>query len=106
AQNLQTRHSYHGPRFETFAMALEAARVGCGVALVPRFLASRELDKEELIIPWNFAPRSEGSYYLAYPENKRELSRVVAFVDWVRSRLPSPDAATDAADKRAESESN
>lgn len=98
AQGLQTRHSYHGPRFETFSMALEAARVGCGVALVPHFLVTGELHREELIIPWHFTQHSEGAYYLAYPEHKGELSRVKAFADWIAAHTASssgcPSAVT------------
>ena len=36
-QGLHTDNSYHGPRFDTFYMALSAAQAGCGVALVPRY---------------------------------------------------------------------
>jgi DNA-binding transcriptional LysR family regulator len=93
AQGCQTHYSYHGPRFETFAMALEAARVGCGVALAPKFLAAEELRKEELIIPWDYPQPSQGAYYLAYPEHKGSLARVRAFVDWIESHLSSPATA-------------
>jgi|TARA_R100001039_G_scaffold27373_1_gene18683 DNA-binding transcriptional LysR family regulator len=55
AQDLYTEHSYHGPRFDTFYMALRAARAGCGVALVPKFLAQEELDEGKLVIPWQFS---------------------------------------------------
>jgi DNA-binding transcriptional LysR family regulator len=41
-QGLQSVNAYHGPRFDTFYMALSAAQAGCGVALV-RYLAAKEL---------------------------------------------------------------
>ena len=69
AQDLYTEHSYHGPRFDTFYMALRAARAGCGVALVPKFLAQEELDEGKLVIPWQFSLKSQDAYYLAYPEH-------------------------------------
>ena len=83
AQQCYTRHSYHGPRFDTFYMALTAARAGCGVALVPRFLAQEELDAGQLTIPWSYAFTSRGAYYLAYPEYKGEVAKVRSFVDWI-----------------------
>lgn len=103
AQGLQTDHSYHGPRFATFAMSLEAARAGCGVALVPYFLAIEELRSNQLIIPWDFPQRSDGAYYLAYPEHKAGLARIKAFVAWIESYMvpagaefPGPSAESTA----------
>lgn len=90
AQGLQTSNSYYGPRFETFEMSLEAARAGCGVALIPDFLVSRELvERQVLTIPWHFTHHGTDAYYMAYPEHKAESDRVKHFVDWIQSRIPS-----------------
>lgn len=83
AQDVYTEHSYHGPRFDTFYMALRAARAGCGVALVPRFLAAEELSAGQLVIPWSFSLTSRDAYYLAYPEHKAEVAKVKGFVEWI-----------------------
>lgn len=91
AQGFYTRHSYHGPRFDTFSMSLRAARAGCGVALVPRFLAEEELRTGQLSIPWPFALKSREAYYLAYAEHKSELDKVKGFVDWVIEHLDGPE---------------
>ena len=90
AQQCYTEQSYHGPRFDTFYMALTAARAGCGVALVPRFLASEELDAGQLVIPWPYAFTSRGAYYLAYPEYKGEVAKIKGFVEWIREHLDPP----------------
>ncbi|WP_111414374.1 transcriptional regulator GcvA [Billgrantia lactosivorans] len=91
AQGLYTEHSYHGPRFDTYSMTLRAARAGCGVALVPRFLAEEELAAGQLVIPWPFSLTSRDAYYLAYPEYKAELAKVKGFIDWILERIdPSP----------------
>lgn len=91
AQQCYTRHSYHGPRFDTFYMALTAARAGCGVALVPRFLAQEELDAGQLTTPWPYAFTSRGAYYLAYPEYKGDVAKVKGFVEWILGHIdPSP----------------
>lgn len=83
AQGASTAASYHGPRFDNFDMALRAARVGCGVALVPRFLVQEELEEGKLIIPYDFELHSQDAYYLAYQEHLAEVPKVKAFIDWV-----------------------
>lgn len=92
-QDCYTDHSYHGPRFETFSMALCAAREGCGVALVPRILASEEINTGQLVVPWNFAQRSQDAYFIAYPEHKSEVPKVKALVSWVVEHLTTPGQA-------------
>lgn len=87
SQSYYTDYSYHGPRFETFSMALRAANVGCGVALVPHFLAADELDTGQLIIPWSFNPHSSDAYFLAYPEHKGEVPEIKALVSWITDRV-------------------
>lgn len=90
AQGTYTEHSYHGPRFDTFYMALQAARAGCGVALVPHFLAEEELSMGQLVIPWDFCLKSRDAYYLAYPEHKGEVGKVKGFIEWILERLDAP----------------
>ena len=84
---LHSVSSYHGPRFDTFYMALSAAQAGCGVALVPRYLVAKELNEGSLVIPWNHAMRSTGAHYLAYAEHAAEVPKVRALVEWVREQL-------------------
>ncbi|WP_417618544.1 transcriptional regulator GcvA [Oceanisphaera sp.] len=92
-QECYTSHSYHGPRFDTFYMALQAARAGCGVTLVPRFLAEEELNAGQLVIPWSYSLLSDNAYYLAYPDHKAEVAKVKNFVAWI---LEKRDTVTDA----------
>ncbi|TFF43075.1 LysR family transcriptional regulator [Pseudomonas sp. RIT623] len=86
-QGLHTDNSYHGPRFDTFYMALSAAQAGCGVALVPRYLVAKELAEGSLVLAWNHAMRSNGAYYLAFAEHAAEVPKVRALVEWVREQL-------------------
>ena len=90
AQGSYTAHSYHGPRFDTFYMALQAARAGCGVTLVPHFLAEEELSRGQLTIPWDFRLKSHDAYYLAYPEYKGEVGKVKGFIEWILEHLETP----------------
>ncbi|QXH46850.1 LysR family transcriptional regulator [Pseudomonas xanthosomatis] len=87
-QGLHTDNSYHGPRFDTFYMALSAAQSGCGVALVPRYLVAKELAEGSLVVAWDHAMRSSGAHYLAYAEHAAEVPKVRALVEWVREQLP------------------
>ncbi|MGE7993580.1 LysR family transcriptional regulator [Pseudomonas sp. NPDC089554] len=86
-QGLHTDNSYHGPRFDTFYMALSAAQAGCGVALVPRYLAEKELADGSLVVPWNHTMRSQGAHYLAFAEHAAEVPKVRALVEWIKDQL-------------------
>lgn len=86
-QGRHTEHSYHGPRFDSFYMCIRAAQVGCGVALLPRFLVEEELAEGKLVIPWAHAMPSSSLYYLAYPEQTAEVPKVRDFVRWMTEQL-------------------
>lgn len=84
---LQTSHSYHGPRFETFYMCIRAAQAGCGVALVPRFLVEDELADGKLVIAWDHELPSAGKHFMAFAEHAAEVPKIRAFVKWIRGQL-------------------
>jgi len=86
-QGLHSANSYQGPRFDTFYMALSAAQSGCGVALVPRYLALPELEAGSLVVPWGHAMRSHGAHYLAFPEHAAEVPKVRALVEWIEAQV-------------------
>ncbi|WP_437881842.1 transcriptional regulator GcvA [Pseudomonas sp. LRF_L74] len=88
AQDLQSQNSYHGPRFDTFYMCIRAARAGCGIALVPRYLVDEELEDGKLVIAWDFRLPSSGAHFIAYPEHAAEVPKIKAFVQWVLQRVP------------------
>ncbi|MEB0041008.1 MULTISPECIES: LysR substrate-binding domain-containing protein [unclassified Pseudomonas] len=90
SQGYQTEYSYHGPRFETFYMCIRAAQVGCGVALLPRFLVEEELAEGKLVIPWPHALPSHDAYYMAYPEHTAEVPKIRDFVRWMTEQLDNP----------------
>ncbi|MBW3505258.1 MULTISPECIES: LysR family transcriptional regulator [unclassified Pseudomonas] len=89
-QGFCTDHSYHGPRFDTFYMCIRAAQVGCGVALLPRFLVEEELADGKLVIAWQHLMPSRDSYYLAYPEHSAGVPKVREFVSWMMEQLNDP----------------
>jgi len=86
-QGLHTEHSYHGPRFETFMLSIQAARIGCGVALVPRMFVEEELAEGKLVIPWDYAMKeTHNAYYIAVPEHAQEAPKVAAFMAWMKEK--------------------
>ncbi|MBP3864481.1 MAG: LysR family transcriptional regulator, partial [Pseudomonas sp.] len=74
-------------RFDTFYMCIRAAQVGCGVALLPRFLVEEELADGKLVIAWQHLMPSRDAYYLAYPEHTAGVPKVKAFVSWMMEQL-------------------
>lgn len=91
SQGYHTDHSYHGPRFETFYMCIRAAQVGCGVALLPRFLVEEELAEGKLVITWDYAlPSTNSAYYLSYPEHTADVPKIRVFLQWMLEQLDQP----------------
>jgi LysR family transcriptional regulator, glycine cleavage system transcriptional activator len=81
-----------GPRFEHFAMVIQAAMAGLGLAVLPRFLVEDELRTRQLVVPFRGTTVRSGSYWLAYPEAKRDLPALVAFRDWLLAEIRSVPA--------------
>jgi DNA-binding transcriptional LysR family regulator len=75
-----------GPRFELQMMVVEAACAGLGVALVPRFLVSSQLQQGTLRIVSDISVRDQGSYYFAYPEEKAGEPQLESFRSWLKEQ--------------------
>ncbi len=73
-----------GPRFELFSMLIEAALASLGVALVPRFLAQRELATGELVVPFELSLHSAEAYYLVIPDTPGPSAALRRFADWLK----------------------
>jgi DNA-binding transcriptional LysR family regulator len=72
-----------------FALLLEAARRGLGVALLPEFVCAPALASGELevVLPDWSAP--EGTMHFVYPSRRGMLPGVRALVDFLAERLPA-----------------
>ena len=75
-----------GARYELFSMLVVAARVGLGVALVPRFFVLSEIAAGELVMPCSAVLRSQRNYYLVYPENNVGSAPLQTFCHWLREQ--------------------
>lgn len=78
-----------GPKFESSALALEAAVAGLGVVMADRSLAARELDAGRLVTPFESIamPHGDHAYWLVYPQSSRDDPRIGAFRDWMLGEL-------------------
>jgi LysR family glycine cleavage system transcriptional activator len=54
-----------------------------GVALADRRLVARELRSGRLVAPFDITLPSESAYYLIYPEEREDDSKIAAFRDWL-----------------------
>jgi len=77
-----------GARYELFSMLVEAAKVGLGVALVPRFFVLNEIASGDLVIPCPYVLRNQRSYYLVYPKTRSDRHRFRFFVNGCANRRP------------------
>lgn len=80
-----------GPRFETAALAFEAAAAGLGIAMGHRALIAQDLKQGRLVEPFDFELPSESAYYLAFPEDRLGQPRIMAFREWLLAEAARSD---------------
>jgi LysR family glycine cleavage system transcriptional activator len=76
-----------GLGFEHFFMVIEAAVVGIGYALLPRFLIRDELAKGSLVVASPHTLRREQGYFLMCSPERQADPRVSAFRRWLSLEL-------------------
>lgn len=72
-----------GARYELFTMLLEACIAGLGVALIPRYMAQKEINAGKLTIPIERSLPEQASYFLVYPEEQSNYGPLQAFRTWL-----------------------
>lgn len=72
-----------GLKFESSAVAYQAAMQGMGVALGQRKLVQDDLDTGRLIAPIDFAIPSDGGFYLIYLPETLRRKQAMAFRKWL-----------------------
>lgn len=80
----------HGPLFDQFLTAAEAAAAGLGVALLPEFLFTELLDTGRLAAAVPQRVESEGAYHLAWPSGRGDYPPLAAFRDWLLAEIAAP----------------
>ncbi|MBY6265486.1 LysR family transcriptional regulator [Azospirillum sp. 412522] len=74
-----------GLSFGSYAMALQAAIDGVGVALAPRFYSLDDLAAGRLVPPFGPAVPMVHSWYLVYRASRREDAGLTPFRDWLHA---------------------
>lgn len=82
-------NAMQGSRFEHFSLLISAACSGLGMALIPRFLISKELKRKELTIALNVSLESDNAYYLVYPEENHSNPTLQLFREWLLNEVKS-----------------
>ena len=84
---LPTTNATQGLTFDDFAMVSTAAMAGLGVALLPTFVAERQL-RDGKLVRLAQPHRIGDAYYLIVPEAKAASPHVRTFVQWVEEVKP------------------
>ena len=85
-QHHQIEHApLSGMMIDQFATLSQMAVQGLGLALLPRFLISRELESGSLtdVFQQSFSSDDIGSYYLVWPEVRGDYPPLQAFSRWL-----------------------
>lgn len=89
-EGLSTVGAYRGSRFDQFSMIAEAAVVGLGVALMPRFMIETELGSGRLALLTERPIDAGKAYWFVYPEAKVRSRLVRSFGDWLKAEAATP----------------
>lgn len=76
-----------GPKFEYYALVIEAAVAGIGVALLPEFLVRRELQSGLLVRAVDLPMRCREAYYYVFPRKFAENPNVACFGAWLKGEI-------------------
>jgi DNA-binding transcriptional LysR family regulator len=77
----------HGMVVDQFALAIQAAISGIGIALLPAFLMDVELARGDLVVAVDRPLESKESYYLAWPIERSNYPPLQAFRAWIQTEV-------------------
>ncbi len=83
----------HAPRFTHGNIALLAAVQGQGITLSSESMAGYDLASGALIRPFDINLPVNFTYYLVYPEEMGDVSKIEAFRTWILAEIEKGDAA-------------
>lgn len=91
-QGLTCDGAMMGVRFDTFNACINAAKIGCGVALVPIRFVCEELQSGVLRLAHPYQMASQGAYYMAYQARLGHAKKVQVMTAWIADYLQEGDA--------------
>lgn len=77
-----------GMMFDQFALMIEAAIAGLGVALLPHYIAQNEIAAGRLVPVLQTAVAGTGSYWLAWPPARESYRPLMALREWLETEVP------------------
>jgi LysR family glycine cleavage system transcriptional activator len=80
-----------GIRFESSALAYEAASLNIGVAIATKVLVNRHLQAGSLIAPFDMLCYSGEGYYLTWPRDVAPSLPLQKFLAWMREQIDRDD---------------
>jgi DNA-binding transcriptional LysR family regulator len=86
AAGLRLRPEKRSPRFDTYALALQAAVDGLGVAIGLRPYVADDLAAGRLVAPFAMTVPKGKAWYLIWPPARRDDPVFVAFRTWLTAR--------------------
>ncbi len=87
AARVKPRAQAPGPRFDSYAMALQAAVDGVGVAIGLRPYVVDDLASGRLVAPFKLAVPKGQAWYLVYRPFRQDDAALVAFRDWLMANV-------------------
>jgi LysR family glycine cleavage system transcriptional activator len=76
-----------GMVFDQFATMTQAAIHGLGIALLPIYLAERDMADGRLVLAYGGSFESVGSYYLVWPRNRPGRQPLLSFRRWLEGQI-------------------
>jgi LysR family glycine cleavage system transcriptional activator len=73
----------HLPSLQVQALNASAAMAGAGVALLTPAYYRREIEEGRLVQPFEQVIDEGNSYWLAYPESRRNVPKIKHFREWI-----------------------
>ncbi len=80
---------YRGAQYALYSMLIEAARMGLGAALVPRFYVAGDIAEGTLAAPFPYVLKDEKRFCIVYPDYKQDFRPLTLFLEWVRDEAKS-----------------
>lgn len=88
-------------KFDSYALALEAALDGAGISMTRTPFAARELASGRLVRPFEPVVRADHAWYLTYRRDRLATHKIRALQEWLLEEVHADPALATAADDRA-----
>lgn len=79
--------AFVGARFDTFNACIKAAKIGCGVALVPLIFVREQLKSGDLVLAHPYELAGQGAYYMVYQAQLATTNKVQTMRAWILDYL-------------------